>query len=447
MTLSRASYNSGGTSVNNGTLRLGAGLAANPLLVIPTATVPTVADLNVNGGTIDLNGNTQAVRRLTQFTSNIYANGAGTVTNTSTSAATLLVVQDNAATTFSGAISGGNINFEKQGSNNLTLVTAGNLGSGSLSVRGGALVLRDDATLTTTGPVAMRFGQLTLDNSGITRVDGSRIGTGAISLTGGTLSVLAGPLSDSLTLGAVTINGGANVVNNTIFAANSASGSSSVVTMASLTRGSAVQSTINFTNTGGNLGGPVGGVVNASNVQALNGGANPQIIFTAAPTVTNSIIGGWAVINGADFAGYRSTIDPITGAYGVGNLGFSYNGQTPFGNYANSLEAGTANDNTTTSINNATITDITSRTVNSIRISRTDASAHAQFLMRSLAQLISVTSGGILTNQNGQAVNFLNGRMTAGTTANSAVYVWANNGTTQFLNRFENNGGGAVSFV
>jgi len=62
MTLSRASYNSGGTTVNNGTLRLGAGLAANPLLVIPTATVPTVADLNVNGGTIDLNGNTQAVR-------------------------------------------------------------------------------------------------------------------------------------------------------------------------------------------------------------------------------------------------------------------------------------------------------------------------------------------------------------------------------------------------
>jgi hypothetical protein len=287
--------------VNNGTLRLGAGLAANPLLVIPTATVPTVADLNVNGGTFDLNGNTQAFRRLTQFTSNIYANGAGTVTNTSTSAATLLVVQDNTATTFSGAISGGNIHFEKQGSNNLTLVTAGNLGSGSLSVRGGALVLRDDATLTTTGAVAMRFGQLTLDNSGITRVDGSRIGTGAISLTGGTLSVLAGPLSDSLTLGAVTINGGANVINNSIFAAGAASGSSSVVTMASLTRGSAVQSTVNFTNSGGSLGGPVGGVVNASNVQALNGGANPQIIFTAAPTVTNGIIGGWAVINGADF--------------------------------------------------------------------------------------------------------------------------------------------------
>jgi autotransporter-associated beta strand protein len=102
MTLSRASYNTGGTTVNNGTLRLGAGLAANPLLVIPTATVPTVADLNVNGGTFDLNGNTQAFRRLTQFTTNSYTNGAGTVTNSSTSAATFLVVQDNTAATFSG---------------------------------------------------------------------------------------------------------------------------------------------------------------------------------------------------------------------------------------------------------------------------------------------------------------------------------------------------------
>ena len=93
------------------------------------------------------------------------------------------------------------------------------------------------------------------------------------------------------------------------------------------------------------------------------------------------------------------------------------------------------------------MTDITGRTVNSIRISRTDSNGQVGFLMRSMDQLISVTSGGILTNQNGQNVNFLSGRMTAGTTANSAVYVWANNGTTQFLNRFENNGGGAVSFV
>ena len=446
MTLTRASYNSGGTTVNDGTLKLGTGLAVNPLLVIPTATVPTVADLNVNGGTLDLNGNTQAFRRLTQFTSSVYANGSGSVTNSSTSAATLIVAQNDVGANFSGAISGGNINFEKQGLNTLTLVAAGNLGNGALSVRGGALVLRDDATLTTTGAVTMHFGQLTLDNSGITGVAGSRIGTGALSLTGGTLSVLAGPLSDSLTLGALTINGGANVINNTIFAAGAPSGSSSVVTFPSLTRGSAVQSTINFTSSGGNFGGPSANVINASNVQALNGGANPQIVFTSAPTNTNGIIGGWAVINGADFANYRSTVDAITGAYGVGYLGAGYNGQKPFGDYsAAAITAGVATDNINSSANAG---DITSRTINSwaYRNSGNTSTTANEIKMRSLDQLVSISTGGLLINNGTAAVNFLNGRMTAGTSANSSMYVFANT-TAQFLNRFENNGGGAVNFV
>ncbi|MCX6850548.1 MAG: autotransporter-associated beta strand repeat-containing protein [Verrucomicrobia bacterium] len=69
--LSGRSYNTGATTVNNGTLQLGTGLGTNPLLVIPTATVATVADLNVNSGTFDLNGNTQAIRRLTNTTLNI----------------------------------------------------------------------------------------------------------------------------------------------------------------------------------------------------------------------------------------------------------------------------------------------------------------------------------------------------------------------------------------
>ncbi|MFN5805244.1 MAG: hypothetical protein ACK467_06425, partial [Opitutia bacterium] len=416
-----------------------AGLAANPLLVIPTATVPTVADLNVNAGTFDLNGNTQAVRRLTQTTLNTYANGAGTVTNSSTSAATLLIVQDNTATTFSGAITGGSVNFEKQGSNNLTLLSASNLGTGVLTVRGGAVILRDSATITTTGAVSVPFGQITLDNSGIGIVSGSRIGNGALSLTGGTLSFLAGQVSDTQTLGALTINGGANVIDNKLNASATNTGSSSVLTLASLTRGSAVQSTVNFTSAGGNLGGPVGGVVNASNTQMLNAGANPQVVFTAAPANTNGIIGGWAVINGADFANYRSTVDPVTGAYGVGNLGFSYNGQNPFGAYSsNAITAGVATDNISTGANAG---DITSRTVNSwaYRNAGNTSGTANEIKMRSLDQLVSIGTGGLLINNGSAAVNFLNGRMTAGTAANSSMYVFANT-AAQFLNRFENNG-------
>ncbi|MCX6850547.1 MAG: autotransporter-associated beta strand repeat-containing protein [Verrucomicrobia bacterium] len=355
------------------------------------------------------------------------------------------MVQDNTATTFAGAISGGNINFEKQGSNSLTLVSASNLGSGSFTVRGGSVVLRDSATMTTTGTISLPFGQVTLDNSGIGIVSSSRIGAGAFSMTGGTLSFLAGDISDTQTLGAITINGGANVINNTIFASGATSGSSSVLTLASLTRGSAVQSTINFTSAGGNLGGPVSTIVNASNTALLNQGANPQIVITSAPTLVNGIIGGWAVINGADFASYRSTVDPITGAFGVGNLGFSTNGQTPFGGYsANAITAGVAADNINTG---GGVSDITARTINSWAVRNTAASAAASVLFRSMDQLLTIGTGGILTNNNGQQVNFLNGRMTAGTTANSTIYAFANNGTTQFLSRLENNGGGAVNFV
>ncbi|MFN5805262.1 MAG: beta strand repeat-containing protein, partial [Opitutia bacterium] len=444
MTLDKVSYNTGMTSVNNGTLRLAAGLAANPLLVIPTATVPTVADLNVNAGTFDLNGNTQAVRQVTQATLNTYANGAGTIQNTSSSTATL-ITNPNAATTFSGVITGGNVNLDKQGSSNWTLLSASNLGTGALTVRGGAVILRDSATITTTGAVSVPFGQITLDNSGIGIVSGSRIGNGALSLTGGTLSFLAGQTADTQTLGPLTINGGANVIDNKLNASAINTGSSSVLTLASLTRGSAVQSTVNFTSAGGNLGGPVGGVVNASNTQMLNAGANPQIVFTAAPANTNGIIGGWAVINGVDFANYRSTVDPVTGAYGVGNLGFNNNGQTPFGAYSsNGLAAGTSVDNINTT---GDISDLTTRTINSWRRFSTSATVSNDVTFRSMDQLLTVSTGGIINSFNSLTANVLNGRITAGTTANSAVYVFSNNGTAQFLNRFENNGGGTVNVV
>src|SRR5207302_11264045 len=54
--LNNAQYYTGanGTHVNGGTLVLNSGLA-NTILVAPTATVATVLNLAVNGGTLDLN--------------------------------------------------------------------------------------------------------------------------------------------------------------------------------------------------------------------------------------------------------------------------------------------------------------------------------------------------------------------------------------------------------
>ncbi len=40
-----------------------------------------------------------------------------------------------------------------------------------------------------------------------------------------------------------------------------------------------------------------------SNILGLDGN-NPHIHFDIAPTLVNNIIGGWAIINGGEFASY-----------------------------------------------------------------------------------------------------------------------------------------------
>ena len=78
----RQSFNTGGTWVNAGTLRLGAN---NALLVGLGAAAPTVYDLNLNGGALDVNGMSQAVRQITQTTQTgtFYGAGTGNITNSS----------------------------------------------------------------------------------------------------------------------------------------------------------------------------------------------------------------------------------------------------------------------------------------------------------------------------------------------------------------------------
>jgi autotransporter-associated beta strand protein len=325
-TLTAKSFNTGATTVNNGTLKLGTGVGPNALLVIPTATVPTLAVLNVNSGFFDLNGNTQAVAGVTQGSLNVYANGAGTIQNTSGTTATLITVPG-AATTFAGVITGGNINLDKQGAGAWTLLSANNLGTGSLTLRS-AVTLRDSGTIAATGTIQMPFGSLTLDNSGLEVLGTSaRIGTNAINMTGGTISFLAGSIPDTQTLGAVTINGGANVINNTIFASGSATGSSSVLTLAKPHTLAVRFSPPSTSPPPAETWAALCGTINAANTATAQPGSQPADRHHLRSNADNGIIGGWAVINGADFASYRSTVDPITGAFGVGNLGFSTNGQ------------------------------------------------------------------------------------------------------------------------
>ncbi len=156
----------------------------------------------------------------------------------------------------------------------------------------------------------------------------------------------------------------------------------------------AAGSTVNFTNTGGTLG---------------QIGSNPNIFFTLAPTLNNSLLGGAYTVNATDFASYNAT-------YGVGALS-----ATGFAGYSPLL------------INNAVATDNVSmgggtgvnlmntaqnslgQTINSLRITATTAIGFGTSGTVTSTNALTLASGGLLTTGAltlGSSTN--NGALTSG---------------------------------
>ncbi len=432
LNLQKSSFITGATFVNAGELDLTSG--PNTLLVIPTITVATVAALNVNGGTVDLKGNNQAIASLTQTNGNILPGGAGTVTNTGTTA-TLFTVPSTATTTFIGTIAG-NINLDKSGANILVLNNADGRNANMLtSIRGGTLTLKDSGTISNGGDINVYYAGLTLDNAGLSALS-SRTGASNINLVGGTLTFGSKLGSDALNIaGSINLNGGASTIANNLYGSSANGTGSSVLTLASLTQSGTA--TVNFTVGAGTLGAAVLGMDGLAPASAAS---NPQILITSAPTLVNGIIGGWAVVGGTDFASYRATMDPVTGALGVGGLGASLNSTTPFGGYSASLlTAGGAIDNITIA---ASVGAVTSRTINSLRIT-----AVSTVTQSTLGDTLSIASGGLLTN--GLASVITGGRLTAGavTSTSSTLYNYANNTATINSSITNNSNGNILSLV
>ncbi|OYW76067.1 MAG: hypothetical protein B7Z37_10495, partial [Verrucomicrobia bacterium 12-59-8] len=432
LNLQKSSFISGATFVNAGELDLNAG--ANTLLVIPTATVATFAALNVNGGMVDLKGNNQAVASLTQTNGNFLPGGAGTVTNTGATA-TLFTTPTTATTTFVGTIAG-NITLDKSGANTLVLNNADGRNAGMLTnIRGGILTLKDSGTIANGGAINVYYSGLSLDNSGLSALT-ARTGASVINLTGGTLTFTARQGTDALSIaGALNLIAGGNTITENLFGSSATGTGSAVLTLASLNQSGTA--TVNITVGGGTLGAAVLGM---NGLAPASAASNPQILISSAPTLTNGIIGGWAVVGGIDFASYRATMDPVTGALGVGGLGTSLNSSTPFGGYsASALTAGGAADNITIA---ASVGAITSRTINSLRITAVSTATQS-----TLGDTLTIATGGLLTN--GAASVIAGGRLTAGTAGSSApsLYVYANNTATINSAITNNSNGSLLSFV
>ncbi len=186
--LSGANSYSGGTTLNAGTLQMGAALALGS----------TSGNLAVNGGLLDLNGNSLTAAALS---------GAGTVDNTAASSSpTLTVGVNNATSTFSGVIQNdsGQVSLTKTGAGTLTL-TGASAYSGTTTVSGGTLTVSH--ALGHTSSLAVASGA-TFDaeaNNAIATVSAPWYVNGTVYSGAG----LNQEISNAITLGGGTLSGNA----------------------------------------------------------------------------------------------------------------------------------------------------------------------------------------------------------------------------------------------
>ena len=180
--LSGSSSYTGGSTVSAGTLRVGnaSGLGAS------------TGALAVNGGTLDLFGNSVAIGLLSGSSGAVITSGtAGSVTLTASSASD---------STYAGAIQNGSgtFGFTKGGAGALTL-SASNAYTGNTRVNGGTLVL-SNAAAAGTGTVVLAGGTLSPTVTGLT--------TAGLSVAAGDSGVLMPTQASGVSTGTMSVDGG-----------------------------------------------------------------------------------------------------------------------------------------------------------------------------------------------------------------------------------------------
>jgi len=198
MTLSGNNSYSGGTTVSAGTLALGNA----------TNTLADTGAVNVNGGTLDIAGNSDTVG-VVILTSGSITGTTGTLTGSS---------YDVRNGTVSAKLGGTGVALTKSTSDTVTL-SGNNAYTGATSVTNGTLNLTGALngsnvstsstgviTQSSTGVIAGSGVTFTQGSSGISTLNGANTYTGATTVTSGTLAIGS---SGSLASNAVTVNNGA----------------------------------------------------------------------------------------------------------------------------------------------------------------------------------------------------------------------------------------------
>ena len=424
LTLSSFNDYTGQTTVNQGTLTLAGGnntLAYNNNLMVN------------KGGTLDLAANNQYVNQLSS---------AGTVENTGGNIiGTGTLTANTGNNTFAGNLGGTGgsaINLVKVGVNTLTLVS-GNTTTGAVSVIGGTLTLKDGGALSGASAINVTYSTLTLDNTGF-KDSGDRLNNStAINLNGSTFNFNGAPsVASTETLGAVNLSSGQSQFNVSPFVAtNNIVAGGADLTLSSLTRTAGSAATVYFNPKGPSNNGAYG--------QA--GLANPRINITTAPTLTNNIIGPWAVVmqtgnNNNGLNGFASYI-PYTTANGVTTGGLGSLGDPGYAAYDSTAVLNGTNQPTWNVKNIGTITG--SNTIYSLN-DTTPVFAAAD-------AMVNLVSGGWIIGVGGQAIgaSLDSGRITAGGTNTVGIndlYLYNYTNSRTLNSRVvDNTSGGSVRLV
>ena len=431
-----------GTTVNDGTLKLGGG--NNTLLVQPTGSIPTVLSLFMNGGTLDLNGNSQIVERISNNNPN--AGAGGVIINSGVTAVTLTSATGT-STTFSGSIGtgiltapGNAINFIKSGAGVLALTNV-NSYTGATVIRGGGLTIQDSGTLATSA-ITDYFGTLLLNEAGLNPlgVNPVRIPAAApITLHGGTLQQNSGgSLDASATFNTVTLGSGGNTITQSTV---QSAGSSAMISIGSLVQATD-KATVNFASGNGTLG---GGGLNNNQIQITSITPSGSSAKTPSSLVLtgNGMLPAWITVNnGSDFAGYLTS--PTVGSLGIGALGSTnypaYAApNVPFTATAMAAAQIPANANSSFNVSiTATVLPVAGRLVNSIAVRNPAANVAALIPINLPSDTLSIASGGLLTNASngGASITLQGGRVTAGSVANApgVLYLTSTGTNSQTIN-------------
>ena len=366
----------GPTNVDQGTLTLSGGnntLTINQPMAVNSGATLALGSYNQYVGSLSSAGNTP-------IGNNSYAveGSGGSITGTGT-----LTVNQGVNYQFGGNIGAGPtaLNFVKTGSSTLTLTSAQST-TGTISVIGGGLTLKDGGTLLApTGTITLNGGTLTIDNTGTKEVVDRVKDTSAITLNGGTIIFNGRAQSNSTeTLGAVTANTGASWITAVTGGTNV---NSAQLTLTSLTRNPGAAIVLGAMTNLGTIG-------NNSRV-VVSGGLSGNL----APV--NGVVPGVFNTQGSDnwyFVGY------------VPGLGFGALGTAGFPNTVASLAVAGITDN----VAGGGAVASGGQTINSL-----GSGAQGSVTFVGTNDLLTISSGMMLLNTNTLGSTAVRGKITSGT--------------------------------